>query len=178
MKILDFTHASSDAGVFLIVKNKKLVIAVIYVDNAIFFGKDKQVVKQVKQTFMDIWECHDIGKAKEFLRMKIQHKGKNIYLNQMSYLTKVVEHFGMRNAWGASTPLPTGYVPVKSMTQCTPEFCLEYQSIIGSLLYIMLGTCPDITYTITKIAQYSVNPSKEHMDKAQYICRYLGSTKH
>lgn len=98
MKILDFTHASSDAGVFLIVKNKKLVIAVIYVDNAIFFGKDKQVVKQVKQTFMDIWECHDIGKAKEFLRMKIQHKGKNIYLNQMSYLTKVVEHFGMRNA--------------------------------------------------------------------------------
>ena len=53
---------------------------------------------------------------------------------------------------------------------------MTYQSIIGSLLYIMLGTCPDITYAVTKLAQFSTNPSHEHMEKAKYICRYLNST--
>ena len=41
----------------------------------------------------------------------------------------------------------------------------------------MLGTRPDITYAVTKLAQFSVNPSKEHMSKAQYILRYLNSTR-
>ena len=40
----------------------------------------------------------------------------------------------------------------------------------------MLGTHPDITYAVTKLAQFAANPSKEHMSKAQYICRYLNST--
>ena len=40
----------------------------------------------------------------------------------------------------------------------------------------MLGTCPDITYAVTKLAQFAANPSKEHMSKAQYICHYLNRT--
>ena len=43
-------------------------------------------------------------------------------------------------------------------------------------IYVMLGTQPDITYAVTKLAQFAANPSKEHMSKAQYICHYLSST--
>ena len=108
--------------------------------------------------------------------MKIQCEGKKIFLIQTNYLKTVVEHFGMTNARGATTPLPAGYVPVESKGQCTPADRMTYQSIIGSLLYIMLGTHPDITYAVTKLAQFSANPSKEHMEKAKYICHYLNST--
>ena len=83
----------------------------------------------------------------------------------------------MSNARGAQTPLPGGYVPIESKGQCSPEDRTTYQSIIGSLLYIMLGTCPDITYAVTKLAQFSVNPSSEHMSKVKYILRYLNSTR-
>ena len=96
--------------------------------------------------------------------------------DQTDYLKTVVERFGMSNARGATTPLPAGYVPVESKEQCTPADRTTYQSIIGSLLYIMLGTRPDITYAVTKLAQFSTNPSKEHMHNAKYICRYLNST--
>ena len=41
----------------------------------------------------------------------------------------------------------------------------------------MLGTRPDICYAVTKLAQFAANPSKEHLDKALYICRYLIGTK-
>ena len=40
----------------------------------------------------------------------------------------------------------------------------------------MLGTRPDIAYAVTKLSQFSANPSREHLDKALYICRYLAGT--
>ena len=120
-----------------------------------------------------MWECQDLGEAKEFLRMRIQRKGKKILLDQTDYLIKVVERFGMSNARRANTPLTGGYVPVESDSKCSDSFRTTYQLIIGSLLYIMLGTCPDITYAVTKLAQFSTNLS---MEKAKNICRYLNST--
>ena len=41
----------------------------------------------------------------------------------------------------------------------------------------MLRTRPDITYAVTKLSQFSTNPSKEHMSKAEHICCYLRSTR-
>ena len=66
---------------------------------------------------------------------------------------------------------------MESKSTCSNKFQTKYQSIIGFLLYVMLGTCPDICYAVTKLAQFSINPSKEHMDKAKYIIHYLLSTK-
>ena len=53
----------------------------------------------------------------------------------------------------------------------------RFQSVIGSLLYIMLGTCPDIAYAVTHLSQFSANPSKEYLDKTLYICCYLAGTR-
>ena len=41
----------------------------------------------------------------------------------------------------------------------------------------MVATRPDITFAVTKLAQFSVNPSKEHYQKATYIIRYLLGTQ-
>ena len=41
----------------------------------------------------------------------------------------------------------------------------------------MLGTCPDITYAVIKLSQFSANPSRDHFEWAKYICHYLVSTK-
>ena len=40
----------------------------------------------------------------------------------------------------------------------------------------MLGTRPDIAFAVTKLAQFAANPSKEHLDKACYVVRYLAGT--
>jgi hypothetical protein len=53
----------------------------------------------------------------------------------------------------------------------------KYQSVIGSLLYIMLGTRPDIAFAVIKMSQFCANPTAEHLQKALYIVRYLKGTK-
>ena len=67
-----------------------------------------------------------------------------IYLDQCSYLEKVIERFGMTNAKYARTPLPVGYIPMPNKGEVNPQMRTQFQQIIGSLLYIMLGTRPDL----------------------------------
>ena len=98
MKRLGFQCTASDARVFFAYIGKDLVVVIVYVDDAIFFGKNLKAVKKVKKTFMTMWECHDLGEATEFLRMKIRREGKKIFLDQTAYLDKVVKCFEMSNA--------------------------------------------------------------------------------
>jgi hypothetical protein len=41
----------------------------------------------------------------------------------------------------------------------------------------MLGTRLDIAFTVTKLAQQSANPTKDHLSKAKHILAYLNSTR-
>ena len=91
----------------------------------------------------------------------------------------VLNHFGMADCKPARTPLPAGAVLEKSNSDApaTDSFRQTYQSIIGSILYAMLGTRPDISYAVTRLLQYNANPSEVHLGYAKYILRYLHGTK-
>ena len=41
----------------------------------------------------------------------------------------------------------------------------------------MLGTRPDIAFSVIKMSQFSSNPMEEHLQKALYIVHYLSSSK-
>jgi hypothetical protein len=177
MEEMGFVSLTSDAGIFIYRQNGFLVVTVIYVDDAIFCGPNKALVVAMKETFMHRWETRDLGEVTEFLRMKITHKGHSIHLDQSAYLHVVLERCGMQNTKSAVTPLPAGYVPKPSDEPTNPERRSCFQTVIGSLLYLMLSTRPDISFAVTKLAQYSTNPSKDHLDKALYICCYLVGTQ-
>ena len=56
-------------------------------------------------------------------------------------------------------------------------FHTEYQSVIGSIMYAMLGTWPDLNFSITRLAKFASNPSKQHLHLAQYVLHYIRGTK-
>ena len=35
----------------------------------------------------------------------------------------------------------------------------------------------DIAFAVTKLSQFAANPSRDHLNKALYICRYLAGTR-
>ena len=179
MEELGFTSLSSDAGVFIFRGEGSFVIAIVYVDDAIFCGPMIALVKKLKAAFMKRWETRDLGELTEFLRMRIIRDGRKIHIDQCAYLRTVLERCGMQNAKSAATPLPAGYVPSKQMEGVTSSGDLRsrFQTVIGSLLYLMLGTRPDIAFAVTKLAQFAANPTKDHLDKVLYICRYLVGTQ-
>ena len=73
----------------------------------------------------------------------------------------------------ALTPLPEGYQPSPIKENASATLHSKYQQVIGSLLYLMLGTQPNIAFAVTKLSQFASNPTKEHLGKVLYICCYL-----
>ena len=141
-----------------------------------FCGPSKSLVEKIKAAFMKKWKCWDLGEPCKFLWMNIHWEGHCIYIDQRNYLNKVLEHCRMINAKPASTPLPQEYYPEKNDAPVKPEMRTHFQMVIVSLLHLMIGTWPDISYTVTQLAWQSANPSKEHLEKALYICQYLLGT--
>jgi hypothetical protein len=39
-----------------------------------------------------------------------------------------------------------------------------YQSWLGALMYLMLGTRPDLAYAVSTLSQHAATPGKEHWD--------------
>ena len=69
MKTLGFSHLNSDAGIYMCQEGTEIIIAVVYVDDAMFLSRNKDAVKRKKALFMAKWECRDLGDVTEFLCM-------------------------------------------------------------------------------------------------------------
>ena len=116
------------------------------------------------------WECQDLGDLKEFLWMHVTQQGSEIKIDQTEYLKKVLEQFSMVNTKSAATPLPSNWDLKANTGMATVAKVTNYQSIIGSLLYLMIGTRPDIAYAVTHLSQFCTNPSLVHYKAALHIC--------
>ena len=54
---------------------------------------------------------------------------------------------------------------------------VPYASAIGSIIYAMLCTRPDISYALSVTSRYLANPGLEHWNVAKNILEYLRGTK-
>ena len=59
----------------------------------------------------------------------------------------------------------------------TPVDATAYRQIIGSLMFLMTGTRPDLAVAIGFLSQFNANPTNAHMQAAKRTLRYLKGTK-
>ena len=53
---------------------------------------------------------------------------------------------------------------------------VPYSSTIGSLMYAIFCTRPDIAHAMGVVSMYMNNPGKEHLEEVKWILRYLRGT--
>ena len=125
------------------------------------------------------WESQDLEGAKEHLGMRItrDHSKWILKLDQITYAQKVIDCFDIQNCRPSYVPLPTQYNFNSSIEESNPQLQSHYQSVIGSLFYIMLGTQPDLAYSVIKMSQFSGNPTEDHLKQPLYIIHYLTTTR-
>ena len=54
---------------------------------------------------------------------------------------------------------------------------IPYASAVGSLMYAMLCTRPDICYSVGMVSRYQSNPGRDHWTTVKNILKYLRRTK-
>ena len=177
LKEIGFDQTHSDHCVYI---NKGTgVIVAIWVDDLIIFGKDLVGVDLLKRQLKEAFEMKDMGKLEYFLGIQVHRDRKNrqLQIHQRGYTNIVLKRFNMENSSPVSTPMVTGTRLVKSTSESTPADQKQYQSNVGSQMYDMLCTRPDLAYTISQISQFSTDPSTIHETAAKRSLRYLNGTR-
>ena len=135
------------------------------------------MVKEVKAKLAQCYKISDLGKIQLYLGIQISRDRQNkcLTIDQSGYIKDVLERFGIADANPHHTPLPAGADThlVKYNSQTSTLDIKHYQSLIGSLLYVQIGTRPDISFAVSHLAQYAANPSPDHLCLAQYVLSYL-----
>ena len=83
----------------------------------------------------------------------------------------------MQNSNPISTPLDSKTKLEPNKEKASKENIKYFQSLIGSLLYITLGTRLDIAYSVIKLSRFASNPSEIHITMGKRILRYLKGSK-
>jgi len=66
---------------------------------------------------------------------------------------------------------------MKGITEQPKEQVTTYQSMIGSLMYLITGTRPDLPYTILFLAQFSSCATAEHIKAAKHVSRCVNGRR-
>ena len=53
---------------------------------------------------------------------------------------------------------------------------IPYSSAVGSLMYLAIGTHPDITFAVGLLSQFNSCPAKVHWNVIQHVFKYLKGT--
>ena len=115
-----------------------------------------------------------------YLGMKITRDRPNrvIRLSQSGYVEQVLKDHGMWEIKPVSTPMETTSRSEKAADnyQAPAELRQKYQSAVGSLMYAMLDTRPDIAFAVSVVSRYGSNPTSTHWTAVKRIFRYLRGT--
>ena len=170
----------SDADHSLFINYDKQVILLLYVDHLVLAAKTKATINWIQLKLHEEFEMTNLGPLCTFLGLEIQRNRTNqtLFLPQVKYINKILENMGMQDCNPTATPTdPHIRLKKSSFTfQATQADRLQYQSAVGSLMYAMLGTGPDISYAVANVSQFSTNPNPTDWTAVKRIFRYLAGT--
>ena len=137
-------------------------------------------IQKVKRILKSEFDMMDLGNTRRILGMKIvrNRKDRTLFLSQKDYLEKVLKRFSMENSKHVSIPL-VGHFKL-SMTQF-PQSEVEmkemnfvpYANVIGSLMYAMVCSQPDIAHSVSILSRFMANSGKEHWNGVKWLLRYV-----
>lgn len=179
-----FTANTVDRCIYLKISGSKFMILALYVDDILLATNDLGMLHETKKFLSSNFEMKDMGEAAYVLGIEI-HRDRSkgmLGLSQKSYISKILERFGMKNCTPGPSPIVKG--DKVSSKQC-PQNEVEkrqmsgvpYTSAIGSLHYAQTCTRPDIAYAVELLSRYQSNPGMEHWKRVKKILRYLQGTK-
>ncbi|SCZ92817.1 BZ3500_MvSof-1268-A1-R1_C143g00762 [Microbotryum saponariae] len=101
----------------------------------------------------------------------------SIALSQERYIMDVLARFHFDTTTrGTTVPMTPGLSLTAIPGQGTERIRSWYLQAIGSLLYISLGTRPDIAFAVSYLSRFANNPGRRHWIAVKHVLRYLRAT--
>ena len=179
LKSEGFTANESDCCIYTKDDQHNQITILFWVDDIIIACKDMTMINNTKEILHKRFKMDDRGELKWFLGIDFSRNSDGHYtMSQTRYTEDILRKFGMEPC----KPTPTPAEKNLQLKQATAEENSKiedypYRQIIGSLMYLMTATRPDICWTVSKLSQFLDQPGPEHVTALKHLLRYLQGTK-
>lgn len=168
---------NSDPCVYLRGQGGDLLMGVVYVDDILLISRKLDDIAKIKEGLLKSFDVKDLGDVKcclgiEFIRNK---NGYSIY--QSGFIQDVLARFEMSDCKPISTPMDANAKLSRNSTS-ENESCskMPYRELVGSLMYIAMGTRPDIAHVVSCLSCFNDCYQQAHWVAAKRVLRYLKGT--
>ncbi|RVW52633.1 Retrovirus-related Pol polyprotein from transposon TNT 1-94 [Vitis vinifera] len=143
IKSYGFEQNLGEPCVYKQIGGDKVVFLVLYVDDILLIGNDVESLSKVKNWLASQFQMKDLGEASYILGIQMTRDRKNrlLALSQAAYIDK------------SSVQNPQDEEKMRRV---------PYASAVGSLMYAMLCTRPDICFAVGVVSRYQSNPGLDH----------------
>ncbi|CAM8914247.1 unnamed protein product [Rhodiola kirilowii] len=180
---LGFKRSEYDTCFYFASVDSLPIYLLLYVDDMLQICKSMDKIKSLKKDLNSAFDMKDLGHAKRILGMIIERDRNSfsLKLHQKPYLEKLVSRFGDLNCKTVSLPFPAHFDLNKSQCPVTQSEKVKmekfpYANAIGSIMYAMISTRPDLSYAISVLSRYMSNPGYEHWLAVKWLVAYIAST--
>lgn len=152
----------------------KNIYVVLYVDDLVICCGDIQTMNEFKNYLMTKFEMSDLKDIKLFLGVRVTRVNNKITLDQSAYIQTILNKFKMQECKPISTPLETklNYEALNS----EEKYEAPCRNLIGSLMYVMLCTRPDLSSCVNILSRYTNKNNRELWQCLKRVLRYLKGT--
>ena len=178
MQSQNLTQSVMDPCVFVRKTDKDILYILIWVDDIIIAGSSIEIVDEFKTSLANRFKVKDLGPLKWFLGMQFDITDKVISMNQSLYVKNILTRFNMTDCSPRTLPCDPSVYTLLEQDSDPFENPKQYQELVGSLIYLMTGTRPDIAFVTTLLSRFMQKPTKMHMTLALGVLRYLKYTPH
>src|SRR5277367_6557451 len=131
-------------------------------DDFLSIASSKTENELFKTQMKSLWTISDLGEAKHCVGIAISRnrEDRTVHLSQKSLIDKVIQQFGQQDSHPVSTPMDPGLKlrrtdkTTLSRLETDQLSKVPYRSFVGCLIYLAVGTCPDISYAVQQLSQF------------------------
>jgi len=115
---------------------------------------DQNKLLQIKEELSQKFEMKDLGELHFFLGMEVERNRDErlLHINQIKYLNEILKHFRMEKCKPIRVPLDPKVKLQRIANGNDESKGFPYQQAVGSLMYAMLCTRPDLAYPINVLS--------------------------
>lgn len=170
-----FVQSQADYCIYTKLSDKENVILLVWVDDIVVAASSEVCLREVKEKLQSKFKMKDLGNLSHFIRIDFTQKVGTIKMNQSRYIDKILERFGVADCKARATPseIKCDLTPEGNKTDQR-----RYREMLGSLIYIMTCTRPDISWIVSRLSQYMSDPREKHTTALKHVYRYLQGTKY
>lgn len=146
----------------------------LFIDDGLIAATDKEDIANLLEYLTKAFEIRVLP-ADYFLGFEIDQKQNgSIHLRQTAYTKKILAKFNMLESNSVSTPAECNSATFPSDLAVNYPF----REAVGSLMYLSIGTRPDISFAVGKVSRKLNKPNEVDVLAVKRIFKYLNGTKH